>query len=186
MALPGLQREMADWFNRHESMALPQMRSRLGRSQKSCSLTRERLMASLDPAGAIVGTGPLMAAAADSNYQVAMPIAAGITGAFLSASRSRPRQGPPQTYFEWATAVAAGVAVALFVGPVISIHLNAESAEIRAFINLLTGLLGVTLVDLLLSRAKAYALWLINKGEAVLGIPPGSATGEVPGEEEKK
>jgi uncharacterized membrane protein YeaQ/YmgE (transglycosylase-associated protein family) len=141
-------------------------------------------------AGALVSNGPLLAAAAiddASRGPSVLPIAAGITGAFVAGIRSRPGSEPQShSRFEWASIIISGVAAALFVGPVITKHIiGVEATEIAAFVNFVVGLIGSTLVDLILARGKAISGWLMNKGGAVVGIPPASS-GETPADGEPK
>jgi hypothetical protein len=92
------------------------------------------------------------------------PISAGITGAVLAVMRGQGEAKGAAGRLRWVSSVIAGVAAAIFVSPVFCNRvLGWESVQLLAFGSLLFGLIGSTLVDVLLQRRERVAKILIDK-----------------------
>jgi hypothetical protein len=92
------------------------------------------------------------------------PISAGITGAVLAVMRGRNETEGAANRLRWVSSVLAGVAAAIFVSPVFCNRvLGWESVQLLAFGSLLFGLLGSTLVDVIIQRREKFSRLLIDK-----------------------
>jgi hypothetical protein len=114
----------------------------------------------------------LTAAGAPDHLMETIPVSAGITGALLAGLKSR-QQEPATQRYQWVISVISGVATAIFCGPVLTANvLGFTSVPAVTFAYFVLGLLGSTLVDVVIENRLLISTWLIRRGVSKISDPP--------------
>lgn len=112
---------------------------------------------------------PLIAAAtADPAALDLLPVSAGISGAIVAALRVHAGMSggsaAPRGRWDWASTVVTGVLAAVWVGPAFAELAGVgERTRFGMLVHFLTGLLGATLCDLILSNRARIVKYLIGR-----------------------